>query len=86
MLILMGNFIRVAEAWLGGKDSECVLSTWSFYLNFGRCHPHIGTDKLPRVIENMRNRILECGGEVHFQTKMISLILERDKVIGGSSC
>ena len=45
-------------------------------------HPHIGTDKLPRVIENMRNRILECGGEVHFQTKMISLILERDKVIG----
>lgn len=32
-------------------------------------HPHIGTDKLPRVIENMRNTILECGGEVHFQTK-----------------
>ena len=28
-------------------------------------HPHIGTDKLPRVIENMRNTILECGGEVH---------------------
>ena len=33
-------------------------------------HPHIGTDKLPRVIENMRNTILDCGGEVHFQTKM----------------
>ena len=30
-------------------------------------HPHIGTDKLPRVIENMRNTILDCGGEVHFQ-------------------
>ena len=29
-------------------------------------HPHIGTDKLPRVIENMRNTIIECGGEVHF--------------------
>ena len=33
-------------------------------------HPHIGTDKLPKVIENMRETILRCGGEVHFQTKM----------------
>ena len=41
-------------------------------------HPHIGTDKLPRVIENMRNTIIKCGGEVHFQTKMIHLILESE--------
>ncbi len=41
-------------------------------------HPHIGTDKLPRVIENMRNTIIQCGGEVHFQTKMVRLILESD--------
>ena len=41
-------------------------------------HPHIGTDKLPRVIENMRNTIIKCGGEVHFQTKMIRLILASD--------
>ena len=41
-------------------------------------HPHIGTDKLPRVIENMRNTIIKCGGEVHFQTKMTRLILESD--------
>ena len=33
-------------------------------------HPHIGTDKLPIVIENMRNTIIRCGGEVRFQTKM----------------
>ena len=45
-------------------------------------HPHIGTDKLPRVIENMRNTILHCGGEVHFQTKMTSFIIDGDKVIG----
>lgn len=45
-------------------------------------HPHIGTDKLPRVIENMRNTILLCGGEVHFQTKMTSFIIDGDKVIG----
>ena len=45
-------------------------------------HPHIGTDKLPRVIENMRNTIINCGGEVHFQTKMTRFILEGDRVIG----
>ena len=45
-------------------------------------HPHIGTDKLPRVIENMRNTILQCGGEVHFLTKMTRFVLEGDKVIG----
>ncbi len=45
-------------------------------------HPHIGTDKLPRVIENMRNTILKCGGEVHFQTKMTSLIIEKERVVG----
>ncbi len=45
-------------------------------------HPHIGTDTLPRVIENMRNTILQCGGEVHFQTKMTSFIIDGDKVIG----
>ena len=45
-------------------------------------HPHIGTDRLPKVIENIRNTIIRCGGEVHFQTKMTSLILEGDKVVG----
>lgn len=45
-------------------------------------HPHIGTDKLPRVIENMRNTILECGGEVYFETRMDSLIIENNKIIG----
>ena len=38
-------------------------------------HPHIGTDKLPKVIEAMRNTILQCGGEVHFQTRMTRLII-----------
>lgn len=45
-------------------------------------HPHIGTDKLPRVIENMRNTIIRCGGEVHFQTKMTRLILNGDECVG----
>ena len=45
-------------------------------------HPHIGTDKLPRVIENMRNSIIECGGEVHFQTRMDALIIDNNEVKG----
>ena len=45
-------------------------------------HPHIGTDKLPRVIENMRNTILGCGGEVHFETKMTGILIEKECVAG----
>ena len=45
-------------------------------------HPHIGTDRLPRVIENMRNTILKYGGEVHFQTKMTALIIKDNRVVG----
>ena len=50
-------------------------------------HPHIGTDKLPKVIEAMRNTIIKSGGEVHFQTRMTRLIIERgtlniERVIG----
>jgi len=45
-------------------------------------HPHIGTDKLPAVIENMRKQILASGGEVHFQTRMERLIISGDSVEG----
>ena len=43
-------------------------------------HPHIGTDKLPKVIEAMRNTILRCGGEVHFQTRATRLIIENEQL------
>lgn len=45
-------------------------------------HPHIGTDRLPRVIENMRNTILKSGGEVHHETKMTRLVVAGDEVKG----
>ena len=45
-------------------------------------HPHIGTDRLPRVIENMRETILRCGGEVFFERKMTSILLQGDKAVG----
>ena len=43
-------------------------------------HPHIGTDRLPKVIEAMRNTIINSGGEVYFQTKMTGLIIENGKL------
>ena len=45
-------------------------------------HPHIGTDRLPQVIEAMRHTIINSGGEVHFQTKMTHLLMEGNRVVG----
>jgi uncharacterized FAD-dependent dehydrogenase len=45
-------------------------------------HPHIGTDKLPRVIENMRMQILKSGGEVHFQAHVNSFLIKENRLQG----
>lgn len=45
-------------------------------------HPHIGTDKLPAIIEAMRKQIEASGGEVHFETRMDALIIEGGEVKG----
>ncbi len=45
-------------------------------------HPHIGTDKLPGIMKNIREKIMECGGEVYFNTKVINLITENNEVKG----
>lgn len=39
-------------------------------------HPHIGSDRLPHIMKAIRNKIIECGGEVRFQTRVESLIIE----------
>lgn len=45
-------------------------------------HPHIGTDRLPRVIESMRKQIITSGGEVHFQTRVDALLQQTGKICG----
>ena len=50
-------------------------------------HPHLGTDRLPNIIEQMRETIIRCGGEVHFETKMVGLMMSKaegvaSKVVG----
>ena len=49
-------------------------------------HPHIGTDKLPAVIENIRHTILASGGEVHFGTRVDELLFDKERVIGVKTC
>ena len=43
-------------------------------------HPHIGTNKLPKIIENIRENILKFGGEVHFETKVIDFVIKERKL------
>lgn len=43
-------------------------------------HPHIGTNKLPKIIESMRDFIESCGGEVHFNTKLTDINLDSDGI------
>lgn len=45
-------------------------------------HPHIGTDRLPEVIKAMRQTIVRCGGEVHFQSRVTGLTMDGNKVTG----
>ena len=66
-----GNTDRILQIFVQHGASPAILSD---------AHPHIGTDRLPRVIENMRNTILNCGGEVHFQTKMTGLLIDNSKL------
>lgn len=68
-----GNTAKILHVFCQHGASTSILSD---------SHPHIGTDKLPRVIENMRNTILRCGGEVHFQTRMDKLVIQGNRVMG----
>lgn len=45
-------------------------------------HPHIGTDKLPAVIERMRESILKAGGEIHFECRVSDLIIREGSLLG----
>ena len=58
------------------------------FVNFGAdpsilidAHPHIGTDKLPRLVANIRECVLEHGGEYHFQTRVSDICRGKDGVI-----
>ena len=68
-----GNTDKILKVFVQHGASPAILSD---------AHPHIGTDRLPRVIENMRRTILNCGGEVHFKTRMTGLRIKDCRVVG----
>jgi hypothetical protein len=67
-------------------DIESVLETFvAFGANSNilyEAHPHIGTNKLPGIIEGIRNAILQAGGEVYFNSKVTDFIIENNKIKG----
>ncbi|MFN1835670.1 FAD-dependent oxidoreductase [Balneola sp. MJW-20] len=68
-----GNTRKVLELFVGfGAVREILVES----------HPHIGTNKLPRIIANMRTCILQNGGEIHFNTRITDLITESDRIKG----
>lgn len=71
------------------KKRGNVLKAMEWFVHFGApedilvdAHPHIGTNKLPQLIVNMREAIIEAGGEVHFDAKMTDLFIENEQVTG----
>jgi hypothetical protein len=68
-----GDITRILEIMVAHGANENILID---------AHPHIGTNKLPKLIQEIRNTILHYGGEIHFNTKVIDFILEDDEVKG----
>lgn len=70
-----GDIRRILEILVAHGANENILY---------EAHPHIGTNKLPKLIEAIRNTILQFGGEIHFNTKVTDFIVEgnNDAVVG----
>jgi len=68
-----GNVQRVLEALVfHGADKNILVDA----------HPHIGTNKLPQLITNIREQIIASGGEIHFDSKMTDILIENGEVKG----
>ncbi|MEO6133961.1 MAG: FAD-dependent protein [Ginsengibacter sp.] len=66
-----GNIERILNCFVHFGAAENILHD---------AHPHIGTNKLPQIITAMRSRIIDCGGEFHFNKKVTDLIIENDSI------
>ena len=45
-------------------------------------HPHIGTNKLPQIIQDIREKIIEMGGQVLFETRVIDFVIKNNEIQG----
>ncbi|MBZ4041920.1 NAD(P)/FAD-dependent oxidoreductase [Flavobacterium hibisci] len=68
-----GDITRILELLVAFGASEDILV---------EAHPHIGTNKLPKIIEDIRNKIIEFGGQVLFDTRVIDILVKNNEVEG----
>lgn len=67
-----GDIMRALRAFVQfGADQDIIIDA----------HPHIGTNKLPQIIVAMREYIIECGGEVHFESKLTDILVDNEKLV-----
>jgi uncharacterized protein len=68
-----GDITKILETFVAHGADENILI---------EAHPHIGTNKLPKIIEAIRQTIIDHGGEVHFNTHVTDLIIKNDAIKG----
>ncbi|WP_347052867.1 NAD(P)/FAD-dependent oxidoreductase [Flavobacterium olei] len=68
-----GDVTRILELLVAFGASEDILV---------EAHPHIGTNKLPKIIEDIRNKIIEFGGQVLFETRVTDILVKNNEVDG----
>ncbi|MBL0738915.1 FAD-binding protein [Flavobacterium sp. GN10] len=68
-----GDVTRILELLVAFGASEDILV---------EAHPHIGTNKLPKIIEDIRNKIREFGGQVLFETRVSDILVKNNEVEG----
>lgn len=66
-----GNVRRILEILVAHGADEAILV---------EAHPHIGTNKLPQLVANLRETILSRGGEIHFETKVVDFAIAEGKL------
>lgn len=68
-----GDITRVLELFVAFGASPDILI---------EAHPHIGTNKLPQIIQDIREKIIECGGQVLFETRVTDILVKNNEVQG----
>ncbi len=68
-----GDVSRILELLVGFGASGDILVD---------AHPHIGTNKLPQIIQDIREKIIECGGQVLFETRVTDILIKNNEVEG----
>lgn len=68
-----GDVTRILELLVGFGAYDDILI---------EAHPHIGTNKLPKIIQDIREKIIEMGGKVLFETRLTDILIKNNEVLG----